>query len=261
MTNQEKTQKQPTQEEILAGLSIDELKATEEKLKGAIARKIEYDNKQKLQAEENDRLQIAEAQRIANEKQNKNNIKQQTRPMPVYDAKIEDDENRQPAIKIRGRAVAYDASNEPIEDKPKGGFMSIIGNPILLIVMMIVISWAVVQIFGASSGGSSSSKIGTAVNMLETQRGQDLASITTLQGNFKDIQSSIATLNTTVSNLPKSTDTTGSITTINNQLKSLQTEADTDTSNLTALTSSVATMEASITALQKTVNGLVTPAK
>jgi hypothetical protein len=201
MTNP--TKKQPTQEEILAGLSIEELRATEEKLKGAIAKKIEFDSQEKEREEENERLQIAEAQRIANEKQNKNNIKQQIRPMPVYDAKVEDDENRQPAIKIRGRAVAYDASNEPIEDKPKGGFMAIIGNPILLIVMMIAISWAVVQIFGASSGGGNTSKMQTTINLLEAERGTDLTSITTLQGTVKDLQSSIATLNTTVAGLKK----------------------------------------------------------
>lgn len=263
MTTNQKQQVQPTQEEIIDGLSLDELKATREKLEGAIALKVKRDaEKRAKELEEQQRAEqrrIEEAQRVDDERKRQaqqpkivNTPRPQPQPVrnqPDYDERIDDEENRQPKLRVRGRVTSYDASGEPIMDKPKGGFMGIIGNPILLIMLMGIISWAMIQIFAGSSGGGGT-KMQTAINMLETERGQDVATETKLDATVKALQTQVNTVATSVNNLPKTTTTDATIADINKRLDDLQNSLSTTNSNVATLGNNIKLLQAAVTALQ-----------
>jgi DNA repair exonuclease SbcCD ATPase subunit len=258
-TSNQKQANQPTQEEIIDGLSLDELKATREKLEGAIALKIKRDAEKRTKELEEQRIEeqrrIEEAQRLENEKriQAQQPKINNPRPQPVkntpnYNERIDDDENRQPQVKIRGKVTSYDASGEPIMDKPQKGFMGIIGNPILLIMLMGIISWAMIQIFAGSSGGGT--KMQTAINMLETERGQDVAAVAKLDTTLKALQDQVNTVANTVNGLPKSSTTDATIAAINKRLDDLQNALSTTNSNVSTATNSIKQLQTAITALQ-----------
>lgn len=262
MTTNQKQQVQPTQEEIIDGLSLDELKATREKLEGAIALKVKRDADKRAKELEEQRIaeqrRIEETQRIEDERKRQaqqpkivNNPRPQPQPVrnqPDYDERIDDEENRQPKLRVRGRVTSYDASGEPIMDKPKGGFMGIIGNPILLIMLMGIISWAMIQIFSGS--GSGTTKMQTTINLLETERGQDVATATKLDATVKALQTQVNTVATSVNNLPKSSVDDATIVAINKRLDDLQNTISTTNSNVVTLGNSIKLLQTAVAALQ-----------
>jgi hypothetical protein len=262
VTTNQKQQVQPTQEEIIDGLSLDELKATREKLEGAISLKVKRDAEKRAKELEEQRItdqrRAEEAQRIDDERKRQaqqpkivNTPRPQPQPVkiaPNYDERIDDDENRQPQLKIRGKVTSYDASGEPIMDKPKGGFMGIIGNPILLIMLMGIISWAMIQIFSGS--GSGTTKMQTTINLLETERGQDVATEAKLDATVKALQTQVNTVATTVNGLPKTATTDATIVDINKKLGDFQSALDTVNSNISGINNNIKLLQNAVSALQ-----------
>jgi hypothetical protein len=185
-----------------------------------IARKIEFDTKQRLQQQEAKKKQEEEALRQKAQVSQPRVVSQYDQPEPEEappDYMIRTPKP-QPKLNVRGKITAYDASGEPIDDAPKKGIMAMIGSPVLLILLMVVISWGVSQVFGSSGSSSGLSKMETVVNMIEVQRGQDVASI-------EKLNTQVAGLQDQINKLPKTsgsgTDYSAQINTINQQITSI----------------------------------------
>jgi hypothetical protein len=101
----------------------------------------------------------------------------------------------------RGGVQAYDASKEPISDKPPKGIMGIIGSPILLIMFMGVICWVMIQIFGA---GVDVATYRSDITRLELDLVAIRANIDNSNKSLVNMQDQLNRMNTTLNTVPSS---------------------------------------------------------